>query len=284
MLFSYLVAFLCGCFLPSCALRVDKQGLKEPSVQLFVLNLDHRKDRCLCASYQLGSTQVEQGFTSFPATRMSAANPSTYMQQCPEMSHAGKVSHSAAPALVCSNYKVWKSLDANPATDFAIVYEDDLNIVSKDYWGKVKEFVSKAANQDWDIVFVDPKNNMKAVGEDHMQILKAGDAASNGLSGSHMMIIRTVSATKLIALANNEYAPMDKFVKNMVRAGVKVGLWTPGIIQQYSARTGLSNRAHQQFPVNEFCSKSSVKSDIKKLQKNSNPEHFNNLLMAFECK
>ena len=132
--------------------------------KIFVVNLDSWKDRCTCMSFVLeGSLK--------PVVRHSAATPSNWKKQCPDMATKitsgheemhHKDSQSGAPqAFLCSNFLIWQKMAANSESEFTIILEDDI-FINSDYWKTLGEFREKASSQDWDVAYVDLKDQWKA--------------------------------------------------------------------------------------------------------------------------
>jgi len=270
--------FCLSCVSTALRWQSTKEARPHELAKIFVINLDSRKDRCQCASFLLGHAP-------YAVSRSSAATPETWTSQCPDMFaiNVSRYSHEQAPALLCSNYRIWKDLEAKPDTEFAIVLEDDFLFLKPEIWQTLHAFLLKGMSQDWDIVYVDPKDKVKSVESDLVHMLTAEE---KGVRGSHMMIVRTSSVSKLISVADKDYAPMDKFATNMAKHDVKVAKWTPGIVDQYTALV----HGATLFPANhDNCKKSAIKSDIQghsfsrhtpSTKETKEPKVYD---MAFEC-
>lgn len=260
----------------SSALRMTSTNLhKNPESTLakaFVVNLDGRTDRCKCASYQLRNSPYE-------ITRFAASDTTSWKTQCPDMFVGGPLKHPQVPAVVCSNYRIWEQMNNSP-TKYTLIFEDDLN-VHPQFWEKVMTFLEKD-EQDWDMMFVDVKARNGLWQKDKIEEfhpLKSD--GSEGLSGCHFQIIKKETIPKILELSKNKFAPMDRFAKLWAGQGLKVMIWSPGIVNQYS-NTKDGSKVPQ---FNEFCSGSTQTSDIKK-KFGSIPalEKEEAVNLAFDCK
>jgi len=228
--------------------------------QMFVINLDRREDKCGCASHELHKSP-------YLTNRFSAATVANWKERCPEMANSREISkkhHSAKHAgiaLVCSNYQIWKAIHNNTeSSQFTIVFEDDIVMTKSAFYDEIDAFLKEQSNADWDIVYVDPAKPQGIKGSAKLQML-TGKAWIKG--GSHMLIVRTTSASKLMGVAEKEWATMDRFSYNMQKKGVKVGLWSPGIAGQRT-RGIAGQRTKDMSELNDYCAASVQQSDIPK--------------------
>jgi len=260
------------------ALRMTSTNIEIKDIKglakVFVVNLDKRVDKCKCASYELRESPFE-------IVRWSASNVASWKQECPDMLVSGPLKHPEVPALVCSQYRIWKEMETNDLP-YTIILEDDIN-VHPQFWEKTKAFLEgKLDQQDWDVAYVDVKAKNGAIykyadtGEFHL--LNPAAEGTESISGSHYMIFKKEALPKVLALGKKVFAPMDRFAKTWANEGLKVIIWGPGIVNQYS------NSKNLIMPDNEFCAGSAKKSDIKKLTKIPSDSATDPVTLAFDCK
>jgi hypothetical protein len=228
----------------------DAIGTPAAKARAFVINLQKRRDRCICMSHQLKNAP-------FQAERFNAVafqDPRTEEQKfelkadgatqwkpvegkdlaqsdlCGGLFKKGVVGgqHSVLQemSLVCSHYSLWNKLKSQPEDAF-IVMEDDLPADSK-IWGKIDNFVKNYKGK-WDLVQVDAygKNGTDMPAEDKVDefegapIYKPSDHGEYW--GGHMFIIRKAALPKMLhRMKLQQSAPVDWLPKKWATTSINV--------------------------------------------------------------
>eukprot|EP00746_Dinoflagellata_sp_MGD_P149112 gnl/MRDRNA2_/MRDRNA2_81190_c0_seq1.p1 gnl/MRDRNA2_/MRDRNA2_81190_c0~~gnl/MRDRNA2_/MRDRNA2_81190_c0_seq1.p1 ORF type:complete len:298 (+),score=56.32 gnl/MRDRNA2_/MRDRNA2_81190_c0_seq1:78-971(+) len=135
------------------AVRSDAKAPNGKTAHIYVINLDKRKDRCLCMKEQLKGSPYE-------LFRQKAITPET-LHECP-VKDAEPIEPMRAEnkAVFCSNQvifdKVHKMQEENKP-DFIIVLEDDLEIRDRSlFWQSISNLLnSPCSDASWDVLHVD---------------------------------------------------------------------------------------------------------------------------------
>lgn len=238
-------------------LRLQRQDVNSsilssaPSVEVYVINLESRPDRCKCMAMQLDSAP-------FPVNRQQAVS----MDECRAKDglHSNKKvmwgtrNHTAEQSLFCSNFQIWKKLESSKA-EFAVILEDDA-ILTPQIWDTVKDYVSSPRSIGF--VQVDPLNVKSKMLAESFEIQiheKAPMNPNDWFWGTHMTIVKRSFVSEMIERARlHGMGTLDTWTR-MELDQTKVGLMLANIVHQersWSARpevcegVGTSNIAFQQ--------------------------------------
>lgn len=190
---------------------------EPPSLaDIFVVNLDDRKDKCHCMQEQLASSP-------WPAHRFSAVRGADVQQACPEVIkgwHQETWDEEALnnAGLVCSNYLVLKQWLNTSMAPFLIVFEDDCMITDPGMWTKLTEFLQRPC-VDWNYLMVDswsPPGYERevAVSSEQCQGMEIHNLNFQ-FGGSHMQVFTRRMATWLVKWITDEQKVdvMDKMIR-----------------------------------------------------------------------
>lgn len=250
----------------SAALMTRHGQLDEgPSVQIYVLNLDGRRDKCECMKSQLAASP-------YPVTRFSAISPATLHDVCPHMQNPTMRAHAepGTMSLVCSNLQVWKHAQKTP-TDFVLMFEDD-TILGDGFWHKLNSFL-RGGCREFDYVMVDPWKTHGDSLVDNEPI--AGCAPNDGFmltklsighNGAHMQLIRHAALKTMIERAESNLAQEstpDKFAFGAARHGypLRIAAGVAGIATQ-AHKIG---KVYGNFSLPEQCDESVWRDEDRKM-------------------
>lgn len=220
----------------------DEGGVK---VDVYVINLPDRPERCHCIAKQLDGV-------SFGTYRQEGMRENDCGLSSSRSEVANHDKTSAEAGLFCSNYRIWKSA-AQREADFIIVLEDDA--VFQDGWvAKVQAMLNGCRQVD--LVVVDPVwwgSAMKPVSPQGCSATPSLLLPVPDAWGTTMQIIRTGFLPQLIQAADqNGWGAMDIWYKNNPH-GHQAYIWQPHIVQQIS---------HQTWAMPSYCSQKTKSSDI----------------------
>lgn len=273
------IIFLALC-LQSTGLRMRQLSLTtkaSKTVSVYVLNMEARKDRCLCMATLLNKAP----FTVF---KITAATPDTQFELCPKLQgleRGGSATRNrgAQSGLFCSNYLAWQhSVEQPIKSDFTVVLEDDVIFDNAVFWPKLQSFLdSDCEGKLWDLVEVDTLQ-AKEIGQSYAcKDQKERHTITSGLGyGTHVQIFRTSSLPKFLAQTMTHTT--DKW--SMAPKNVTIRGWNPGMVLQGSQL----KKFGQLDQLQTFCDPSTMHSDIDvKGSSNKRNVSFAKTEFAFEC-
>mmetsp|Transcript_88317 Transcript_88317/g.274514 ORF Transcript_88317/g.274514 Transcript_88317/m.274514 type:complete len:306 (-) Transcript_88317:65-982(-) len=125
------------------ASSLPELGEREPALKFdtYVINLDSRRDRCMCMARQLADAPQA-------VYRQAAvgAHECRHLRDDWASLRTGR-NHTAEKSLFCSNYQIWRRAAPSDA-DFVIVMEDDAALAPH-FWDTVMRFLLDCPNFDY---------------------------------------------------------------------------------------------------------------------------------------
>lgn len=191
------------------------QGLRLqadlPSLEVYVINLESRPDRCRCMAQQLNNVQFSIQRQPAVPQEQCEKEDALHVHEMVTSGLAGDKNHSAELSLFCSNYQIWKQLH-NSNAEFGVIMEDDA-ILSETFWSTLLEYVSSPYVKDF--VTIDPFPGDEWSGAP-FQISPGRDfdiyAAKEGYWGTTVTVVKRSFATLMIQKARQSgMAPTDRW-------------------------------------------------------------------------
>jgi len=228
----------------------DLKLVSDKKVEIYVINLDHRKDRCECSKLQFEESP-------YPVYRFSAATSTNHLELCPSLKFSHKVPESLnldvrKRANYCSHHLVWKAVsEREDKPDFVIIVEDDV-VVPPIFWKQLHQLLhSDCLNTE--LIAVDTYGrglrNKKSTCATETGVQELWGSTTDRY-GSHFLITPTAILDQLI-LQNWHGTDHWKNYQN-----VTVKIWQPTMLRRGSSfRRGQGN-------VPNDCSPSVKQSDI----------------------
>lgn len=211
---------------------------RTPSYRIdtYVINLDHRMDRCKCMQSMLADAPTS-------VYRQPAVEPDQCSLRPNWHSMYGKRNHTAEQSLFCSNYQVWKRA-ASANADFIVIMEDDV-VLKPNFWEVVHEMIEDCA--DFDYLSVDahfatdggqqpPDSHRKNVcGSSRWSsgnLFRPGPRLNEQLYwGTAVQVIRKEFLPRLIELSHVKgMGTLDVWWQMYLR-DTRVFAWMPGIVK-----------------------------------------------------
>jgi len=189
-----------------------------PAVDVYVINLPERVDKCLCMQKQLASAPVN--VHKFVAGKGNTCNLKKAMS--PASAHTA-FDVNAQASLFCSNYHIWE-LALHSAADAIVILEDDVQL-APNWFQKVTQMIQTVQLRNRYVV-VDPINSGNA------PEWMTGSGSIQGIWGTHMTILPKAILGQLVELANREgHGIMDVWYKEHWH---EAWIWNPKIVSQAS--------------------------------------------------
>lgn len=223
--------------IPGAARRAPPAGgqVAAPKIDVYVINLDSRVDRCLCMSHQLASAPPH--ITLF---RQSAVQG----RMCPNLHRRphpfSERNATAEDSLFCSNYLVWQRAVSSDA-DFVLVMEDDV-VLRPYFWKALVDFAQSCTQFDY--VVVDPRaawDNQGApdlvvcgvAGSRFPRLVRASPERKQLYWGTQVQLIRRPFLATLIERAEqlNDMRALDAWWMHHVNNGTSF-VWQPQVSPQ----------------------------------------------------
>jgi len=242
-------------------MQIDAQGegattklhaiSKELKIDVYVINLDARQDRCLRMSKQLASAP-------YSVYRQKALHPSACNLPDDQASLYRKRNHTNEKSLFCSNYNIWLKAQ-NQSADFVIIMEDDA-ILHEKFWPAVTDFVNRCPHFDY--VSLDTDTTDAKLSADRHDMCGSSDHSAlfrpplmGFYWGTQVQIVRKEFLSYMVSQAQRHgMGPLDVWWMLRINNGRSFA-WQPNIaLQAHNLPAG------QQLPAD--CTHSITNSDI----------------------